>query len=789
MAVSTRGEKEVEVTSSQNRWIAATLKAVAEMLIAAACLMWVLYWFFSPEPNTDDDHLSNNTKSRFFRTDGREGYSLIYQTLPWVVVAALSFLVIGIRSVLRKEETKTVSKGNATFKISRLCTYPLWARSPFGVLTASDFLIVIAFLFVTFYHFGRKTHLSFKEIDAGKAMHHHGPVISKQWQKVQSASYYFGTISIIPFSLLWIPVSRGSPLLRLIGLPFEHAVRYHIWLAVFMMVFVSLHSIGYIVLYMNTDQTSRITSWETINEKCSVVAGLVAWIAGLVVSLTSLPFFRRRWYEFFFAVHHLYVVYALFWLYHAVWNYHFFVIPILLFFVDRCLRFLQSRTLVDVVSATVLESNAIELRLARNSNDGMMRHALSTWCIQLPSISRIQWHFFSSSSTNHKDEKEVIIIIKPLGSWTRRLHKVLADNDNNHSSSKCPFSFKARVEGAYNDESDFYLRYDSLILVAGGIGITPFLAILKDILYRYARTLNKKLDLPTSVELYYCVRTPEELSVLKELDILNILPSFKEHGLNIKIYSYVTSGQRDNYQAFPYLQNNLGTNKGIDFAEYGGFDKLPTLSYTSPSLTNERCIVNGISPISNVGETCWVASITIFSMVGYFVLSGLANLYIVEDYTKNFPNYNRAHVVVACLVLGILGFGGILAGIWYIILKRKSEDHISTILPFNTKSASTSPQAQYAPSVNLSTTPETIESGESHFLWEGDLHIGGRPDWKDVFSHIKQRYRGMVVGVLVSGSESMQEDVAVQCGKHSSFLFQKGDEDIILEYHSVSFDL
>lgn len=41
---------------------------------------------------------------------------------------------------------------------------------------------------------------------------------------------YLGIASLIPFALLWIPVSRGSPLLRVIGVPFEHAVKHHIWL-------------------------------------------------------------------------------------------------------------------------------------------------------------------------------------------------------------------------------------------------------------------------------------------------------------------------------------------------------------------------------------------------------------------------------------------------------------------------------------------------------------------------------------------------------------------------------
>jgi hypothetical protein len=75
---------------------------------------------------------------------------------------------------------------------------------------------------------------------------------------VNFASFYFGRVAVLPFSLLWIPVSRGSPLLRLVGIPFERAVRYHIWLSICMIVLVSLHSIGYILLYASTGRAHLV---------------------------------------------------------------------------------------------------------------------------------------------------------------------------------------------------------------------------------------------------------------------------------------------------------------------------------------------------------------------------------------------------------------------------------------------------------------------------------------------------------------------------------------------------
>ena len=81
----------------------------------------------------------------------------------------------------------------------------------------------------------------------------------RYWQKVINVSFNFGRMAMLPFALLWIPVSRGSPLLRLLGIPFEQAVRYHIWLATSTMVMLTIHSVGYIVAYSYTDRKHLVS--------------------------------------------------------------------------------------------------------------------------------------------------------------------------------------------------------------------------------------------------------------------------------------------------------------------------------------------------------------------------------------------------------------------------------------------------------------------------------------------------------------------------------------------------
>lgn len=59
---------------------------------------------------------------------------------------------------------------------------------------------------------------------------------------------------MIVMAFIFFPVSRGSVLLRLVNIPFEHAVKYHKWMASIMMVIVVAHGGIYLVLWQSLDR-------------------------------------------------------------------------------------------------------------------------------------------------------------------------------------------------------------------------------------------------------------------------------------------------------------------------------------------------------------------------------------------------------------------------------------------------------------------------------------------------------------------------------------------------------
>ena len=66
---------------------------------------------------------------------------------------------------------------------------------------------------------------------------------------LQFLGLHFGTIGLYCLVFLFLPVARGSVLLRLIDIPFEleHAIRYHVWLGNLTMLLFTLHGLFYVI--------------------------------------------------------------------------------------------------------------------------------------------------------------------------------------------------------------------------------------------------------------------------------------------------------------------------------------------------------------------------------------------------------------------------------------------------------------------------------------------------------------------------------------------------------------
>ncbi|BBN10086.1 ferric-chelate reductase [Marchantia polymorpha subsp. ruderalis] len=724
-----------------------------QVLMGLAFIWWWMFWFLQPIETARnwirkaDEHISQ----KFL---GTRGSTWLLQVFPFMVIAFLSYFAIAL-----KRKIKPAVRNDSADQKPKLNIWsqPVILKSPLGMLTLADIIFLFVNIFLIAFYFIKMSVDRSNRIDNTKQKK---GAHSRGQQKMESIGVYLGKAALIPFALLWIPVSRGSPFLRVTGVPFERAVKYHTWLGLMCVWILIAHGIVFFAYFPLIHHTSELWMWQ--HKGIAFFPGIIALGAGVLMLVTAFERVRRNHFNLFFLTHHLYFVFLLFFLFHCVSQMVYVVTPILLFFLDRFIRMVQSQKSVDILSTKVLPSGAIELKFAKPDN--LEYNALSFMYVLVPGISKYEWHPFSVASSPLDETNQICIYIKPLGSYTKDIHDALIDTKHHKEAGKlkCPFGFKLNLEGPYGDESNFYLKYNSLVLVAGGIGVTPFLAILRDILHRHKLRQD---HLPTSIQLVFCVRNEKDVCLLDTIKPSEILADYQDH-VDIKVHVYVTSrveiskDEEMNYSeaVVPYQHYS-----------YTHMNEAPK-QYIGPPLE----VVRQMSILAGTGDDKWVAATFFATMLGYIVIFGIIN--VTGTYAK-LTNYNRAMLYCIVLLLSVVGCGGAVLMIWAHTQKRKSSKTHTQELA---NSFPPSPVKEHKPSGG------DIELRASqHTSWEGQVTLGQRPSWKVLFGDMAKQYEGKNVGVLVSGASKMQADVAAECKHHSNL----NNSNVAFHYHSVSFEL
>lgn len=111
--------------------------------------------------------------------------------------------------------------------------------------------------------------------------------------------------------------------------------------------------------------------------------------------------------------------------------------------------------------------------------------------------------------TEHHNKRVTSIVVKNLGDWTSKMPELSVGS-------------KVLLEGPHGTFSYLNVKNKKQIWIAGGIGITPFLAM--------ARAFRKRLGY--DIDMYYCTKTKEEAVFFREFHaIANKYKSFRLMGV------------------------------------------------------------------------------------------------------------------------------------------------------------------------------------------------------------------------------------------------------------------
>jgi len=230
------------------------------------------------------------------------------------------------------------------------------------------------------------------------------------------------------------------------------------------------------------------------------VWGLLGWIFGLVIFGTSFEWLRRKYYSIFKFVHFSFLLYYGFGAAHndemATYTYA----AAALYVLDKLIRLMWGWLPQKTVLLRYKEGDIIQVVFKKHwLARAMVLHRVGQYMfVNFPTLGLFEWHPYSISSG--PEETTVEIHIKALGDHTRKLVAVAKEKEN----------MWVRVDGPYGNQRINFRRYNSLVLVAGGIGVTPVIGFIKDI-YRYGNREPDSRAEPSNLQKVYMIWTVSNL--------------------------------------------------------------------------------------------------------------------------------------------------------------------------------------------------------------------------------------------------------------------------------------
>ncbi|XP_010482265.1 PREDICTED: ferric reduction oxidase 7, chloroplastic-like [Camelina sativa] len=729
-------------SSSSSSVVTSSLKWVLKVVMSVIFVTWVV--FLLVYPGTLGDQLVAKWRALSSQSlYGLTGSLFLIFNGPILVISVLASLYL----IISGEEKVFTKKKISKFPRFRLWTFPVLVDGPFGVVSAAEFLGILVF-FVFFlwaiYAYALRN-LSLVEL-------FHVLPDEKSVFLLEVTGMRFGMIGLLGMVFLFLPISRGSVLLRLIDIPFEHATRYHVWLGHTIMAFFTLHGLCYVVGWTIQGQLLKsLFEWEA--NGVANLPGVITLVAGLLMWVTSLHTVRKLYFELFFYTHQLYIVFVVFLALH-VGEFLFSIVSggIFLFILDRFLRFCQSRRTVDVISAKSLPYGTLQLVLSKPPN--MRYNALSFIFLQVRELSGLQWHPFSVSSSPLDGDHHVMVLIKVLGGWTAKLRDQLsnlyeAENQDQLISPQSYPKITTCVEGPYGHESPYHLGYENLILVAGGIGITPFFAILSDILHRKR---DGKPCLPSKVLVFWAIKNSDELSLLSAIDIPSICPSFSKK-LNLEIHIYVTR------QSEALLEDGM-VHKVVH-----------------PSVKPKQTNGCPMSVLVGTGDNIWSGLYLVVSTIGFIAMITLLDIFYINKYNIT-TWWSRGLLFLVCMVASVLIFGGLVVFFWH-----RWGHKTSQVEAKGNKKVALNVEEPHNPSTaelkGLEIEEEDVQSYTT-------MRYGTRPDFREIFESLNGKWGSVDVGVIVCGPAALQATVAKEIRSHS---ICRSANHPLFHFNSHSFDL
>ena len=336
---------------------------------------------------------------------------------------------------------------------------------------------------------------------------------------------------------------------------FEENLYFHRWVAYALMIFTVVHvNAHYANFYIVEYQLTQAGLGTAIDIHYRSWAGITGhgMILIMVLMYTAVKHqVKQKNFELFWYSHHLFIPFYFLMFFHAFgcfvksadtgkcksYNTNYYLVPIFAYYLgERVWRWYRGNLFTKVTNVVFHSGNTLEIRFEKPSFKYKPGQYLF---INIPSISKFQWHPYTISST--PEEKFVSIHLRIVGDWTREVADLMQKYKNNKmENSIFP---KIKIDGPYGAPSEDLYNYKVAMLIGAGIGVTPAASLLKSVWYRY---YHKKPMPLSKLYFYWLNRDVEAFSWFQSLlaTLEETVPSSK-----LEIHTYLTGQQNlDNVQ-------------------------------------------------------------------------------------------------------------------------------------------------------------------------------------------------------------------------------------------------
>uniref|UniRef100_A0A8B9LQ21 NAD(P)H oxidase (H2O2-forming) n=1 Tax=Astyanax mexicanus TaxID=7994 RepID=A0A8B9LQ21_ASTMX len=364
-----------------------------------------------------------------------------------------------------------------------------------------------------------------------------------------------GVSFLFPYMLLTvcrnlITIFRETFLNRYI--PFDSAIDLHRLMAMTAIILTVIHSLGHVVniyIFCISDLSILACLFPKVfsNNGSEMPHGWTFWFFSTVPGLTGIilllilafmyvfatHYFRRISFRGFWITHYFYVLVYTLTVIHGSYAllqeprfYIYLIPPALLFLLDKLISLSRKKVEIPVVKAELLPSGVTHLEFKRPQE---FAYRSGQWvrvaCLELGTD---EYHPFTLTSAPH--EETLSLHIRAVGPWTSKLREVY----NPERLKEIGSYPRLYLDGPFGEGHQEWKDFEVSVLVGGGIGVTPFASILKDLVFKSSAKLKVQCK---KVYFIWVTRTQRQFEWVS--DIIREVEEIDDHEL-VSVHIYIT---------------------------------------------------------------------------------------------------------------------------------------------------------------------------------------------------------------------------------------------------------